>query len=459
MASRFACLLLACGFLLPPAKAFAAEQWLTKKYDLRELQELTSQSVDALVAEVKRDVFPEAWDCVGGEGTIKIISGTAKISVRQTATAHEEIADWIEQKLRLAERQARKEKLARRSASIVERQRRPPVSTGELTNTELTAHLDVPLADGRNVVFGIVTQLAWKCLQAEVGGPVELAGDPELAQKLNGSDPSAARLDPVCYVAVAGKGSAAIERLRRSLAERFPDKVAAAIALPDDSEVLLYSYLFRRLPFSQWFERLEKPLTFRTSAGVERVDSFGIADFSGSYAPHDKLRKQVTILDYRSDDDFVLQLHADGHDDEIVLAKVARQKTLRRTIAAVEARIARKPSDPPRSRLVEHESLAVPIIDINVLHRTSDLRDREILNAGWRGARIGWQATRIQFRLDESGAVVEMEEELEGLTVSPPPPRHFVFDRPFLIYLRMPDTGVPYFAAWIENAEVLERRQ
>jgi hypothetical protein len=30
-----------------------------------------------------------------------------------------------------------------------------------------------------------------------------------------------------------------------------------------------------------------------------------------------------------------------------------------------------------------------------------------------------------------------------------------VFDRPFLIYLKMPGAPVPYFAAWIEDSEVL----
>ena len=37
------------------------------------------------------------------------------------------------------------------------------------------------------------------------------------------------------------------------------------------------------------------------------------------------------------------------------------------------------------------------------------------------------------------------------------PPRHFVFDKSFLLYLKQKDSDAPYFAMWIETAEVLEK--
>jgi hypothetical protein len=430
---------------------------VTKTYDLRELSELSSRDVADIAAQIRHVVMPETRAAFGGKASLKLTPGTTKIVVRQSEEAHDVMADWIEWSLRLAEREAHKKALNERVREDKERQRKPPVSTSELKRTDVTPVIEAPLSGGRNVVFGIVTELAWQRLQAELGGPVELVGNPEVAKRLNGSNASAARLDPACYLAVAGKGPAAIERLRLGLAEKFPGKAMSRIALPDDATVLLYAYLFRRLPFKQWFERLPHPLAFRASAGVEKVESFGIADYSGSYAPHEKLRKQITILDYRSDDDFVIQLHADGFEDEIVLAKVAPESTLGRTVDRVQSRIREQSAKPKFPRLVEHESLAIPVIDMNLIHRSSDLVGREILNPGWKGTRIGPQMTRIQFRLDETGAVVEMEETLEALGPQPPPPRHFTFDRPFLVYLQMPSASLPYFAAWIENSEVLER--
>ena len=38
-------------------------------------------------------------------------------------------------------------------------------------------------------------------------------------------------------------------------------------------------------------------------------------------------------------------------------------------------------------------------------------------------------------------------------------PRQFIFDGPFLIYLKQQSSDVPYFAMWIETAEVLEKAE
>jgi hypothetical protein len=38
----------------------------------------------------------------------------------------------------------------------------------------------------------------------------------------------------------------------------------------------------------------------------------------------------------------------------------------------------------------------------------------------------------------------------------PPRPRHFVFDRPFLVYLKEANGKEPYLAMWVANSEVME---
>lgn len=452
MPARWMCLVVAVVALHSLALCDEAKPLVTKEYDLRELAELLPDYLEGIVAGLTRDVLPDSWQTASGRATAKLVTSKAKLIVLQTPDAHDELSDWIELRIRLAEPEA----LRRRAAATLEKLRRPPTSTADLERTHVCRHLDTPLATGRNLVFGIVTQLAWQDLKRQIGSPVELAGNPGLARMLNAADPTAARLDPACYVAIAGRGPEAIERLHRELAKKFPDKAGAVVLPPDEHTVLLYAYLFRRLPFAHWFERQKEPLSFRTSSGIEQVASFGIADFSFGSSLHDLLRKQVTILDYVSDDDFVIQLHADGYDDEIVLAKVGRKDTLGQTIDAVRSRIDERSAKTKLKQLIEHESLVIPVIDFNLIDSSSEIRNTEILNRGWEGTRIGAQTTRIQFRLDETGAVIEMEEELEALTPEPPPPRHFVFDRPFLIYLAMPGASSPYFAVWIENSEVLE---
>lgn len=392
MPARWICFVLANAALASSAFSAEPERRFAKEYDLRELADLLPQGLDGIVEEITRDVMPETWQAASGAGTTKLVSAKAKLIVCQTEDVHDVIGDWIEQRIRLAEPAARQ----RRAAADLERLRRPPISTADLVQTDICEHLDTRVAKGRNLVFGIVTQLAWQELKSQIGSPVELAGDPLLARILNSADPAAARLDPACYAAVAGKAPEAVERLRRCMAQRFPGKTGPLLFPSDEHCVVLYAYFFRRLPFAHWFERQKRPLPFRTTTGVEQVVSFGIAEYSAGSSLHHLLREHVTILDYKSDDDFVIRMHADGYEDEMILAKVARGPTLGQTIGAVRSRIDERSAKTESKRLVEHESLLIPVIHLNLIDTSSEIRNTEILNSGWKGTCIGAKGSSVR---------------------------------------------------------------
>jgi hypothetical protein len=60
----------------------------------------------------------------------------------------------------------------------------------------------------------------------------------------------------------------------------------------------------------------------------------------------------------------------------------------------------------------------------------------------------------IEFRLDRSGATVQSE----ALFVIEAEPREFVFDGPFLVYMQNRGAEHPFFAMWVDNAELLTER-
>ena len=69
-----------------------------------------------------------------------------------------------------------------------------------------------------------------------------------------------------------------------------------------------------------------------------------------------------------------------------------------------------------------------------------------------------WALQAIRFRLDRSGAELRSEALLPaapGVKPEPTRPRRLVFDRPFLVYLKMRSGGRPFFAAWIDGPELL----
>jgi hypothetical protein len=88
------------------------------------------------------------------------------------------------------------------------------------------------------------------------------------------------------------------------------------------------------------------------------------------------------------------------------------------------------------------------------------LKGLAFLNESWRagGMYLSNAKQIVRFRLDKAGARLESE----GVLVSdngdsdPEPGRNFVFDKPFLIYLREQGAEQPYFALWVENAELMQ---
>jgi len=62
----------------------------------------------------------------------------------------------------------------------------------------------------------------------------------------------------------------------------------------------------------------------------------------------------------------------------------------------------------------------------------------------------------IRFRLDEKGAELKSEAILRGgCAGGPESKRIMVFDRPFLLMLRMKGRPTPYFAMWVGHPEIL----
>ena len=62
------------------------------------------------------------------------------------------------------------------------------------------------------------------------------------------------------------------------------------------------------------------------------------------------------------------------------------------------------------------------------------------------------QATQnIRFKLDERGACLRSQAVIEAIGIAPP----LIFEKPFLIFLQYEGSDKPYFAAWIDNPELL----
>ncbi len=156
-----------------------------------------------------------------------------------------------------------------------------------------------------------------------------------------------------------------------------------------------------------------------------------------------------------SDDDFVLRLNTKSQNEEMILAKITPKSTLAETIAHVQQRIQQRDADEYEQQLHLEESLVIPIISLRVQREFTELISKKLRNKGYTALYVTEAKQGIRFRLDETGADLSSEAEF-AVAAIPPPPRHFIFDKPFLLYVKPKDGDAPYVALWVETPEVLE---
>jgi hypothetical protein len=340
-----------------------------------------------------------------------------------------------------------------------------------MSEVEVTAHLDAEIKPDETLVYCATFQLAWNQLCDEVIGQPSLclAGDPPIAQALNQRLVGADDLDARDYVAMAGFArDGIVERIRHALHEKFDRE--PMIDLEDPGDILAYAYLEKILRFANVFPEFDGPLRFNDGTLVE---SFGI------YA-EDPACEQVTVLDYRDANDFIIRLDATSPQDELILAKAPPLPTLRETIDAVLARTTPEGRQMAARALREAgrdfrqllkpklqsgtETLQIPKITLDVQQSYQALIGKSLCNPGWEDYYVSKALQAIKFDLDEAGAILRSEGVIEMMKIAHPymiveERRQFIFDGPFLVCLKKREARYPYLALWVGNSRVLVRHE
>lgn len=304
--------------------------------------------------------------------------------------------------------------------------------------TIITPHLEQPLSGGQNVLWCSTLQLAWNELSTLAEGPIQMEDEAPLVSLLNEQTATTADLDEASYVVAAGiVGQKELSDLPQELLQEME-------SLPKGS-LFAYAYLSKTLPFEWAFTRYTQPFAY----GGQEVAAFGIPQYMPDDPNDAKPGKQVLILDYADADDFIVELKTGSGVDRLILAKISPEATLQTTVNTVVERI----SGAQPAGLQELESLVIPVLDFDLARAYPELCGRKIIAANPKvnGKQFSLVTQRIRFKLDETGAALESK----AVFVSAPPPREFIFDKPFLILLIQQDAETPYLAVWVENAALL----
>jgi len=293
---------------------------------------------------------------------------------------------------------------------------------------------------------------------------IRLADNPQTAHQLNRQLLGNDDVSSGSYVAEAGVLSQElIERINRGLQDKFGDRGGESFKMPQTAAGVDRSLPMltckKSLEFRTEFEKLTTPVSFQANGSSTPVVAFGIEKFTYSNHLHEKLQNQVAIFDYRDDNDFILSLTSKSDDDEIILAKVKPEKNLLDTYQTVAKRI----DTGKKTEVWENESLKIPKIDFDLSYSFPELEGKRLLNNGWEGWLIATALQDTRFKLDEKGAVLKsraffMATKAEAPAPGKAKPRMFIFDKPFLIYLKQKIGKYPYFVLWINNPELMLKK-
>jgi hypothetical protein len=331
----------------------------------------------------------------------------------------------------------------------------------DLKQTVILPTLDTPMPKGKNVIWCSSFQLAWNQLKDNViGEPVKLIGAEEIAGRLNLAKQSLADIpDESCYAAAGLVKDGIVEKIQMEMAKRFPSELQ-----PDFNDVspkvaiIAYSYLTANVKFKIPYFENRKEFIFRDSKGNQTpVTSFGIRP--EDHDAYQKLRKQVEVLYYSHSPEssnlreYAIDLCKDTKPNQIVLAVIEPKETLEQTLEYLNDKIVGFTKEEFFHKFGINDVLLVPNIFWKITHRFKELEGKTLGNIDYINFYIGLALQMIQFRLDRSGAELKSEAKLYVESL----PNHFVFDRPFLIYIKKRGAEQPFFVMWIDNAELLSK--
>lgn len=338
-----------------------------------------------------------------------------------------------------------------------------PIVSTSLNATTVVPTLDTPLVDAGNAVWCATFQAAWNhACEDVIRGPLRITNAGEVAERLNASQVSDETLPPGSFYVAAGRHEDGISgAIHAQMSRQFPN-----VGLPvfdDDAGFVAYCYLEAKSEFLTPFTRSERPVQFSGADGnVHGVRSFGL-----SYGSEGRLQsrqaEQVEVLfsesenpnEFESLTAFALDLTADRPDEELIIAVLPRAKDLQSMLHDLHRRIEKFAPDSNSARLDELDVFDMPNVTFQLDHEFAELQgaDKRVESPGeFQNMEITTAFQSIKFRLDESGATVISESGVAAAAI----PRLFIVDRPFLIIMKRRSEALPWFVAWIENAELLE---
>lgn len=341
-------------------------------------------------------------------------------------------------------------------------------SSDQLKRTVIVETLETTIPPGKSAIWNASFQVVWKGLQDLAGEPVSLDDDSGFSKRMNAADSLLAAVPQDSVYSISGiVGPELLNRVRNDLNQKMPG-VAPDLSGLAPGDFFSYGCLSVELQFPLPYSQIRVPLGFTdASGGKTEVRAFGmLAEDVANYKYYMKLREQSRLLFHSGEArdgslEFAVDLCATSAPSQIVISRIVREGTLRAAFARVESEIVKtadylKTLDTDEAnhwqKLEPGDRLSVPDLCWFVSHRFSEIEGKRFGSGKLKGQKLVLARQDTLFRLNRKGARLKSSSSTDATTAVP---TDYFLDRPFLIYMKKRGAALPYFAMWVDNAELL----
>lgn len=219
------------------------------------------------------------------------------------------------------------------------------------------------------------------------------------------------------------------------------------------SSIIVKSKFSKSLPFKY------KLTNYNLRFNNKKVKAFGAFG-------NDENSKNIQILYYKNDSDFLLKLITKDQSNEIIIyrdnkfyssmSKIMKSLNQKILIGKKEMKTKNKSW---KYSLTGDDFVLIPKIKFNLETHYSNIEGNQFIgNNSKYTIETFWQQNA--FILDEYGSKVMSKSRIMVKSaeeyLSKPKTKRMILDKPFFIILRKNGKTNPYFAIWVENEELLE---
>jgi hypothetical protein len=297
-----------------------------------------------------------------------------------------------------------------------------------------------------NNLWCITFQLVWNEFSEKMlnGKPIKfIGGNPVIADELNKKLYNQYDISDNSYYVTSGKLSSSLKKqIEKDINKKFNEKsdILDFINWNAKNSYLFYSMLKKEFTFKYAFDEL---IAANFNNSTEKVKYFGINSKSDK-----KLYKNVQVLFYNSDDDFAVKFLT-NENEEVIFYRTDKKGSFENLYSLTQELA-------ENTDFTSSDVLTVPEINVDKTISYDDLTGKQIVGTD---LQISQALQTIKFKMDNKGGSLKSEAAMTVMRMSlvqpSTMPRYFVFNKPFVLFLKEQAKEKPYYAMRIDNTDYL----